>query len=174
MPMKVIRVALDVPVAKLFDYFAPDATAADVGQRVLVPFGRKQAIGIIVELAHSSELSGDRLKSAIRILRESPPLAADDLHLMRFAADYYHHPLGAVVMGALPARLRRAAEPSRRRKPGGKDGDTAGALPRAAASPPELTAAQAQAVAEIRRGLGAFHPFLLLGVTGSGKTEVYL
>lgn len=118
MPMKVIRVALDVPVAKLFDYLAPDATAADVGQRVLVPFGRKQAIGIILELAHSSELPGDRLKSATRVLRESPPLAPQDLRLMRFAADYYHHPLGAVVMGVLPARLRRPAEPPRRRSRG--------------------------------------------------------
>jgi primosomal protein N' (replication factor Y) (superfamily II helicase) len=174
MPMKVIRVALDVPVAKLFDYLAPDATAADIGQRVLVPFGRKQAIGIILELAHSSSLPGGRLKSAIGVLRDSPPLAPLDLRLMQFAADYYQYPLGAVVMGALPARLRRAAEPSRRRsKRGGEDGAAPPALEPAPPAP-ALTAGQAQAVAEICRGLGAFRPFLLLGVTSSGKTEVYL
>ena len=43
------------------------------------------------------------------MLRDLPPLAAEDLRLLRFAADYYHHPLGAVVMGALPTRLRRVA-----------------------------------------------------------------
>ena len=52
--MSIIRVALDVPVAKLFDYRARDATAADIGRRVLVPFGRKTAVGVIVELAHST------------------------------------------------------------------------------------------------------------------------
>ena len=172
--MKVIRVALDVPVAKLFDYLAPDATAADVGQRVLVPFGRKQAIGIILELAHSSELPGDRLKSATRVLRESPPLAPQDLRLMRFAADYYHHPLGAVVMGVLPARLRRPAEPPRRRGRHAEEPGAPAPSPVAGSPLPELTSGQAQAVAEICRGFGGFRPFLLLGVTGSGKTEVYL
>ena len=171
--MKVIRVALDVPVAKIFDYLAPDATSADIGQRVLVPFGRKQAVGIILELANSSELSGERLKSAVRILRDVPPLAAQDLRLMHFAADYYHHPLGAVVMSALPARLRRPAEPSRRREKRPADSSTGVALP-AASTPPSLNPAQERAVAEIRGGLGTFRSFLLLGVTGSGKTEVYL
>ncbi len=172
--MKVIRVALDVPVAKLFDYLAPDATAADVGQRVLVPFGRKQAVGIILELAQSSEVPRERLKSATRVLRESPPLAPQDLRLMRFAADYYHHPLGAVVMGVLPARLRRSAEPPRRR---GKRAENPGApllSAGTASQPPELTSGQARAVAEICRGFSGSRPFLLLGVTGSGKTEVYL
>jgi primosomal protein N' (replication factor Y) (superfamily II helicase) len=175
MSMKVIRVALDVPVAKLFDYLGPDATAADIGQRVLVPFGRKQAIGIILELAHSSEVPRERLKSAIRVLRESPPLAAEDLRLMRFAADYYHHPLGAVVMGALPARLRRPVEPARRPRAmrGAQDGAGRSSAD-SALSAPALTSEQAHAVAEISRGMGAFQPFLLLGVTGSGKTEVYL
>jgi primosomal protein N' (replication factor Y) len=172
MPMKVIRVALDVPVAKVFDYLAPDATAADVGQRVLVPFGRRQAVGIILELAHSSEVAGERLKSAIRVLRDWPPLAAGELRLIRFAADYYHHPMGAAVLSALPARLKRVKEPSRRRARHGEEAradspDTPSAAPR-------LTTAQAEAVAEIGQSFGAFRPFLLLGVTSSGKTEVYL
>ena len=173
--MKVIRVALDVPVAKLFDYLAADATAADVGQRVLVPFGRKQAVGIILELAQSSEVPRERLKSAVRILRELPPLAAEDLRLMQFAADYYRHPLGAVVMSALPARLRRAVEPARRpRARRGEEDGTGRSSADSALSAPALTSEQAHAVAEISRGMGAFQPFLLLGVTSSGKTEVYL
>ncbi|MGH8641888.1 MAG: primosomal protein N', partial [Burkholderiales bacterium] len=137
--MKVIRVALDVPVAKLFDYLAPEATAADIGQRVLVPFGRQHVIGIILELAHSSELPGNRLKSATRVLRESPPLAPQDLRLMRFAADYYHHPLGAVVMGVLPARLRRPAEPTSRKAKRAENPGAPFPSAGAASPPPELT-----------------------------------
>lgn len=169
--MNIIRVALDVPVSTVFDYSATDATAADVGQRVQVPFNRRSAVGVIIELAHATAVPSERLKAAVRILRDLPPLTAEDLRLLRFSADYYHHPLGAVIMGALPTRLRRIAALPRRRLP---QPDSAAGAPPAAGSAPVLTAEQARAVAEIGRGLGAFHPFLLLGVTGSGKTEVYL
>jgi primosomal protein N' (replication factor Y) len=176
--MSIIRVALDVPVAKLFDYRAQEASAADVGHRVVVPFGRKTAVGVIVELARSTAVPEERLKSAIRILHEFPPLAAEDLRLLRFAADYYHHPLGEVVMGALPTRLRRVAGPPRPRKRGPatlrEAGSAVTTVPLEAAAAPELTTEQMRAVASIRAGLGGFQPFLLLGVTGSGKTEVYL
>ncbi|MGH8620496.1 MAG: primosomal protein N', partial [Burkholderiales bacterium] len=167
--MNIIRVALDVPVPRLFDYRAPDASAADVGRRVLVPFKRKNALGVIVELGHSTAVPAERLKEAVRILRDLPPLAAEDLRLLRFSADYYHHPLGAVIMGALPTRLRRvAALPRQRVMP---HETAAGVPPAAAADPaPELTPEQARAVNEICSRLGAFRPFLLLGVTGSGKT----
>jgi primosomal protein N' (replication factor Y) len=234
--MSIIRVALDVPVAKLFDYRAPEANAADIGRRVLVPFGTKTAVGVIVELAQSTAVPAERLKEAVRILRDSPPLAAEDLRLLRFAADYYHHPLGAVVMGALPTRLRRLASSPRSKGRGSYLLTAAGTALEEAALPqraraqrkllerlrqgplghaeagttlrqgratlkrfmergwvkhqeeepadmpaplettaaPELTAEQARAVSEIRARLGGFHPFLLLGVTSSGKTEVYL
>jgi len=169
--MSIIRVALDVPVAKLFDYRAAEATAADVGRRVLVPFGRKTAVGVILEFAHSTAVPAERLREASRILRDLPPLAEEDLRLLRFAADYYQHPLGAAIMGAVPTRLRRvAALPRQRVKPG----EPAAGVPEAARAAPALTPEQDQAVTEICGGLGAFRPFLLLGVTGSGKTEVYL
>jgi primosomal protein N' (replication factor Y) len=170
--MTIIRVALDVPVDKLFDYRAADATDADIGRRVVVPFGRKTAVGVIVETAAASEIPAARLKNATEVLRDLPPLPAEDLRLMRFAADYYHHPLGAVVVGALPTRLRRV--PGRPRRAARRPAATEEAAPAAASSPPELTPAQVNAIAEIRAGLGGYRTHLLLGVTGSGKTEVYL
>ena len=236
--MPIIRVAMDVPVDTLFDYRALDATDADIGRRVLVPFGQKTAVGVVIEISGSSAVPASRLKSALRVLRDMPPLAPEDLRLMRFAADYYRHPLGNVVMDALPAQLRRVATgPSRpvrrgiyclsaigaklavsslparahaqrrlleRLKSGPlgqaeakallpnahdllkrfitrgwikleeeQGSDTPPLLP-AATTPPSLTPEQAAAVAEIRAGLGEYRPYLLLGVTGSGKTEVYL
>ena len=134
--MSILRVALDVPVATLFDYSAPDATAADTGRRVLVPFGKKQAVGIIVEVTNSSDVPAARLKTALRVLRDLPPLAAEDLQLMRFAADYYRHPLGAVVMSALPTRLRRFADPPTPRERGTYLLTAAGMALESAALPP--------------------------------------
>ena len=52
--MNFARVALDVPVSTLFDYRAQAVTRADVGRRVLVPFGRKIAVGVIIELARTT------------------------------------------------------------------------------------------------------------------------
>jgi primosomal protein N' (replication factor Y) len=59
--MQIVRVALDVPLRRLFDYRVPEGRAAcrpaDIGYRVRVPFGQRQKIGIIVELPGDSELS---------------------------------------------------------------------------------------------------------------------
>jgi primosomal protein N' (replication factor Y) len=167
--MTIIRVALDVPVDKLFDYLAADAAEGDIGRRVLVPFGRKNAIGVIVETAGASAVAPARLKTALGILRDAPPLAPEDLQLMRFAADYYRHPVGAVILDSLPARLRRSAGKTRARRTAPATEEPAVAVPA-----PGLTAEQATAVDAICAGLGEYSPFLLLGVTGSGKTEVYL
>src|SRR5688572_15414434 len=111
--MSIVRVGLDVPVAQTYDYRVDAAGDVRVGERVLVPFGKRRAIGVVLEIADASAISDDRLKSVVQVLRDSAPLGADDLRLLRFAAEYYHHPLGQVVMSALPQRLRRTAGAAR-------------------------------------------------------------
>jgi primosomal protein N' (replication factor Y) len=100
-------------------------------------------------------------------------LAQDWLQFCRFAAEYYHHPWAQVVLGALPPSLRRVPGPRaeagmarlRRAPPAAASGT--------ADEPPRLREEQEQAVAAISQARG-FAPFLLHGITGSGKTEVYL
>jgi len=104
----ILRVALDVPLPKLFDYRATDATPSDIGRRVLVPFGSKLAVGVIVEIAANSEIPDSRLRPIEKILRDVPPLSRAWLALVEFCSDYYHRPVGEVIMGALPPRLRTA------------------------------------------------------------------
>src|SRR5687768_3571687 len=106
--MTIVKVGLDVPVAQLFDYLAGGADARDIGKRVVVPFGRRSAVGMVLDVSEHSSLPAGKLKSVTRILRDAPGLSADDLRLLRFAAEYYHYPLGQVVLNALPSRLRRA------------------------------------------------------------------
>lgn len=104
--MSVIRVALDVPLATLFDYAVPPDLSVVVGQRVLVPFGRKQMVGVVMECAMNSALAASRIKPISQVLDEIPPLTVDVLALLKFCSEYYHHPLGATVLSALPVRLR--------------------------------------------------------------------
>jgi primosomal protein N' (replication factor Y) len=234
--MKIIRVALDVPIATLFDYRCDDASEADIGSRVQVPFGKKTLVGIIIEITADTSVALNRLKAALCVLRDVPPLSADDLRLLQFASAYYQYPLGATVMNALPARLRRigklprqtsacyaltaagaAAMPEalparttvkrrllelfRQRRvldvaaikalaatapaalrqllalgwvEPSDPSPPAAAIPATAGARPTLTPQQEEAAHAILRGLDGFHPFVLLGVTGSGKTEVYL
>ncbi len=233
----VLRVAVAAPLAELYDYLPPadrPADGLDPGTRVLVPFGRSQRVGLVVERAADSEQVAGRLKAVSAVLDPAPLLAAEDLALIRWAADYYRHPLGEALFGALPARLRRA-EPQRderlpgwratpsglaldltelgraiqqrrllerlRQSPDGIDtpglGTGSGPLqalrkrgliepcrvlpqpvpeppPASAESDPALNPDQARAVDAITAALGGFAPFLLDGVTGSGKTEVYI
>jgi primosomal protein N' (replication factor Y) len=165
--MNIVRVALDLPLPRLFDYLAPDSVESDIGRRVTVPFGAASRTGVIVAVAAASEHPDGKLKVVTAILRDIPPLPAEWLALCEFCARYYQAPLGEVTSFALPPMLRRGKLP-RRRKPGPV---AASAAP--APALPQLMPAQQAAVAAVFAREG-FHAMLLHGVTGSGKTEVYL
>ena len=162
--MTVVRVALDVPLARLFDYRADDARISDIGLRVRVPFGSGSKIGIIVAVGSDSDQPAEKLKAVDAILRDMPTLPPAWLDLCRFAARYYQHPLGQVMHFALPPLLRRGLLPKRQPK---------SIEHQAISSVPELNAAQRAAIDTIVASTG-FETILLHGVTGSGKTEVYL
>ncbi len=169
-PVTVLRVALDVPLATLFDYAHAGDGTARVGDRVVVPFGTRSRVGVVVEEGEGSTIGAAKLKHIGRVLDDAPRLPAPWLELMRFLAAYYQRPLGETVIGALPPRLRSLKPlPKKVRTPV----MAAPASPRFV-SPHQPTAAQAQAIERIGGALGAFKAFLLHGVTGSGKTEVYL
>ena len=236
--MYVARVAVDVPVDTLFDYLPGPAKLADVGCRVLVPFGRRDKIGVLQALVPKAKASDRKLKPIIRVLEGAQPLDEATLKLLDFSARYYHHPIGETIVGALPAGLRRARPPAKAvvrvyglKEIGRKrvlaspparpstqwrilqclaaEGETSGVvlhafgrsaptalrsllgsgaiyertLPAPLATPlslpgcpsqaPTLSQDQEQAVRAICDTPG-FKTWLLQGVTGSGKTEVYL
>ena len=141
MNLKILRVALDVPLSRLFDYAVDNAAPQDVGRCVRVPFGSGEKLGVIVAVAASSEHA--KLKPAGEILRELPALPPDWLALAEFCSRYYQHPLGEVIALALPPQLRRGKLPASRK-------------PKAApAAPPVLVAALAPKGAEAFREQGS-------------------
>jgi primosomal protein N' (replication factor Y) (superfamily II helicase) len=110
----ILRVALDTPLRRLFDYLPArvDGHTPQPGARVRVPFGRQHLVGVIHSLATSSELPREKLRPVLEVLDEEPVLDARVLELMEFAAQYYHHSQGEVIAAALP-KLAREGAPSR-------------------------------------------------------------
>ncbi|TAL47376.1 MAG: primosomal protein N' [Methylovulum sp.] len=104
----IFRVALPVPIDRLFDYLAPlDCHTAHPGARLEVPFGKHKKIGFLVDIVQHSEFPVDKLKPVLRVLDAPPLLSAPDLQLLHWASRYYHHPLGEVISTAFPVALRR-------------------------------------------------------------------
>jgi primosomal protein N' (replication factor Y) len=172
-----------MPLRRAFDYLPPvssGATAsapARTGLRVRVPFGGRQLIGIIVGVAAESQMPAAKLKPVSEILDDAPVFDPVTFELLRWAVDYYHHPIGEVFAAALPASLRAggATRLGRRERLGRRQRRGYGRPPTVAArSEVDLTTAQATAVAAIESSLARYAAHLLYGVTGSGKTEVYL
>ncbi len=234
----VLRLAIAAPLYRVFDYWAPpgvDTSALKPGMRLRVPFGRGRRCGLLLELGAGSGFPPERIKPALELLDTEPLLPAADLELLRWAAGYYRHPIGEVIFGALPGRLRQGAAPSAPGEPGWRltaagaavdlgqlgraprqaqllaelgtrpaglsrselglrCGDCAGVLrslrdkgwaepvqlvsqpsmPPQPAAGPDLNPAQREALEQMLDDGDGFQPVLLDGVTGSGKTEVYL
>ena len=236
---QIFRVALDTPLRRLFDYLPPAqaALAPAVGARVRVPFGRQRPVGLVVEVADTSEVAPARLKPILEVLDPVPVLDEALQGLLRRAAEYYHHPLGQVLSSALPRAIRFGAPLNAREErwllsEAGAAAAAAGeprrapkqrallallleqrelsatalderlpdwrtpartlaargwlasaevelqAAPDPAASVrtagPPLLPEQQTAVESIAASLDRFGAFVLHGITGSGKTEVYL
>jgi primosomal protein N' (replication factor Y) len=159
-------VALDVPLPRLFEYSLPDGMEARAGDRVAVRFGAQQKIGVVIEEGATPEIAAERLKSISAVRDDAPRLPQDWIALMRFLSGYYQRPLGETVIGALPPRLRSTKPLPRKvlQQPAHAPG--ARFVPGHALLP-----AQKHVVECVSSGFAAF---LLHGVTGSGKTEVYL
>ena len=230
----VLRIAVPVPLAQVFDYLAPDGIEAEAikpGCRVAVPFGRSQRVGVVVGSASDSAVDAHRLKRATKLLDARPLISSELCLSLAWAARYYQHPLGEVLQSALPVGLRQmkplpsSAAPALIRSaaidevgvalragsnvatlfdllargpltfaeldtqlPGWRSAATRlrkrgliantelalRAPPRACIAGPPLSREQTDAIAQVGAQLGTFAPVLLEGITGSGKTEVYL
>lgn len=166
-------------------------TILQPGMRLQLPLGRRQVVGVVMSLNQSTAAAGMQLRPISAILEQQPVLSKQLLKLAQWAADYYQYPLGEVVLSFLPRKLRTldaklsssvSVSPTQADAQGSvvelaknKSQDAAAAVARdcLAVDALKLNAEQAQAVNSLQQNTG-FQVSLLWGVTGSGKTEVYL
>jgi len=231
----IYQVAVPVPLRRVFDYTS-DLDLVP-GQRVLIPFGKRETVGVIVSRSESSEI--EKIRSIKSALDDTPAFPDQIRDLLEWASRYYHHPIGEVLSAAMPVLLRQPISMPDPKKEifysrvaiesNSLNEDASGLLKsapaqkklfeqmipgkayapaelnnlhpgwRAAAkgliekglieksarlqpsdsntqTPPnlKLTDEQQLAADQIIGKLDGFHSFVLQGITGSGKTEVYL
>jgi primosomal protein N' (replication factor Y) len=170
----ILQIALDTPLNAIFDYrwHCDAAEQPQVGQLALVPFGRREVMGLIVGVVAETDVPVDKLKDALAVRSQLGPLSPEWLALAGFAADYYQRPLGEVALPGLPKNLRvlTTVALDRALKKLAKHDVPHDGTP---LNMPVLNPSQQQA-ADAIGGAQGFKPTLLYGVTGSGKTEVYL
>ena len=106
----IVRVAVPVPLPGLFDYLPPRGAGAPVpGARVRVRFGQRRLVGVVMEIAETSEVPADRLARVEAVLDGGAVVLDAELReLLAWCARYYKHAPGEVVLGALPPALRNA------------------------------------------------------------------
>jgi primosomal protein N' (replication factor Y) len=174
LPSCILQIALDTPLNAIFDYrwHCDAAEQPQVGQLALVPFGRREVMGLIVGVAGATEVPAEKLKDALGVRSQLGPLSPQWLALAGFAADYYQRPLGEVALPGLPKNLRvlTTVALDRALKKLAKHDAPHDGTP---LNMPALNPSQQEA-ADAIGGAQGFKPTLLYGVTGSGKTEVYL
>jgi len=141
-----------------------------VGCLVRVPLGQRDTLGLVWHQApEQPPTSSPTLKIIHSVLHGIPPLSANWLKLIDFAAHYYQRSAGEFAMACLPPSLRDMTALQFERKLSRLQPLACVSAEKALA--PSLTPEQTQVLAQLAQHGG---PFLLHGNTGSGKTEVYL
>ena len=102
---KFLKVAIDVPINKLFDYL-PNNKPCFIGQYVTVPFGRRKVIGVICGISLNSDIHPSKLKTVINVDDEII-FDAPMFKLLNFVSEYYHYPIGQTIMSVVPSRLKK-------------------------------------------------------------------
>jgi primosomal protein N' (replication factor Y) len=157
-----------------FDYRLPEELreeGVEVGSMLVVPFGRRQVLGVVVGLADSSEVAEEKLLAPLRALELGVPV--DLVALAEWiAAEYCSTVARALTLVLPPGAARRLSGRKRRAVARPTHLAVGSRSPQA----PQLTGDQEAALAPLLAALQSGQPVrrLLHGVTGSGKTEIYL
>tara|TARA_B100000029_G_scaffold513303_1_gene612430 strand:- start:14187 stop:16151 length:1965 start_codon:yes stop_codon:yes gene_type:complete len=156
------NVSIPISVDQLFIYHS--SRKIDLGSRVKINFKNKSRVGIVIEKTNQPKFNTLTIED---ILDESNIFSKNDLNIFKWISDYYHYPIGQVIDSFIPSKLKKLSPMTRLANVEHRLSNNAYKLTK------KLTQEQKHAVDRIIR-LKGFNPVLLFGVTGSGKTEIYI
>ena len=180
----ILQIALDTPLDTTFDYryvvSTENSAQPQIGQFVRVPFGKREVAGLIVGVNKTSDVDPQKIRDVIELRHQITALSSHWMQLCEFAAEYYQRPFGEVALPAVPKALREAKVGAIDRAikkiaalAKTKEAETIASAETAQRVTHTLNEQQQQAVDAIA-ATTAYACHLLFGITGSGKTQVYL
>ncbi|MFA5336180.1 MAG: hypothetical protein WC324_04595, partial [Candidatus Omnitrophota bacterium] len=115
-------IALGLPVRKPFHYRVPPSLMdkAEIGKRVLVPFGPRKLVGYIVGFVGRPDFEG--VKDIISVIdQEGPVISPELLSLTKWISEYYHSSWGEAIAAALPGAIKKGKIKAAPRNPAPED-----------------------------------------------------
>lgn len=168
----IYQIAIPCPPRQIFEYKALSSKdSPKLGARILVPFGKRKIVGILVGITNKSNLANVELKPIEKILDDTSILSDSIDKLLGFAHRFYQYPLGLIYDAAMPSLLKKLDTKITI--------ESQSKAVRIAAAPQDkkvLNKEQQDAINIIKPDIKnqTNKVYLLDGITGSGKTEVYL
>lgn len=166
---RIWSVAVDAPLGPLH-YAIPDSLASETlkpGTSVKVPLGARKIPGVLLEASETAP-EGVRLREILGLFEERPVIDEASLEWLKWLAKYYAYPIGPTLQLMFPP-LDKSGGRKKARKAPLIQADMSQGTDHSVA----LTKDQTDVVNTIAATPG-FQTHLLYGVTGSGKTEVYM
>lgn len=163
----ILKIAVPTRLHEIFDYLPPkdNSIPLKIGQRVKIPWRNKNIIGVLWEISHETSVPINKLKYVEKILDVEPLIDKTMMKFITMAANYYHHPIGEVAFIYFTSALRKEKQPAIKLIENHKWEINSGSI--------KINAYQQAAITAIN-AVNNFQTYLIEGVTGSGKTEVYL
>lgn len=161
-------IAIGLPLRQCFTY--KSNVELKKGIRVLVPFGNKKLVGIVIKKTINSHLieKSESIKDVISIIDNHTCFNSSIFNTILWASEYYHHPIGEVFFSFIPPILRKVND-----KTICSLGETSKYKINEQDKIFKLTDEQKSILLKLSK-IRKFKPSLIYGVTGSGKTEIYL
>lgn len=162
-------VAIDAPLGPLH-YKVPESLLNEnlsTGTSVLVPLGSRKVHGVLID-SQTAVPAGVKLKSMFGLANERPPIDSSRLEWLKWISRYYAYPLGSTLEHMFPPLAKSGGRKKARKAALIQVSEIQGTDHSVS-----LTQNQTEVVNTISEQKG-FHAHLLFGVTGSGKTEVYM
>lgn len=169
---KFAKVAIALPIDRLFHYSIPDNLSNEiaVGKRVFVPFTNRKVVGYVVGLSDEADVK--EVKDIEGVIDKEPILSDEMLKLTQWIKDTYFCSWGEAIEAAIPSGIKQGKKELGTRikesHMGAEDFPISG--------PHKPTEEQSKALKHVIDVIDKkkYETFLLHGITSSGKTEVYL
>jgi len=163
---KYVKVLIPIKFREELTYLLPEGMEIEPGMWVKVPVGSKECVGVVSEITTENPfIEAIKLKEVLEVVALTP-VSGKGMEFWRRLSDYYMCPLTDVMQAACPSSLQKQAEVKKRR--------SAKCCADQPDPLPNLSPVQEKAFEGIRAAFAEGRSALLHGVTGSGKTEIYM